>query len=105
MNQLAGSPNAGSTHKLIGAAQWFSIQSLRPLSGAASGRDQKEGASTMRIAVRLGIALLPFSWVWQTALAYDSADSIRCNGSLVTIGDTVEELVQACGEPVQRNGL
>lgn len=66
-------------------------------------RNQRERAEKMRIAPGFGIALLALPWVWQTALAYDSADSIRCNGSLVNIGDTVEDLMQACGEPLQRN--
>ena len=33
-----------------------------------------------------------------------NADSMECNGNLVSTGDTMQTVLQNCGEPTTRNG-
>lgn len=33
-----------------------------------------------------------------------NADSMQCNGNLISSGDTVQTVLQNCGEPTSRNG-
>jgi Protein of unknown function (DUF2845) len=39
-----------------------------------------------------------------TAAASASADSMECNGNLVSSGDSQETVLENCGEPTSRNG-
>jgi hypothetical protein len=33
-----------------------------------------------------------------------NADSMQCNGNVISSGDTVQTVLQNCGEPTSRNG-
>jgi Protein of unknown function (DUF2845) len=39
-----------------------------------------------------------------TAAASTSADSMQCDGNLVSTGDSQETVLENCGEPTSRNG-
>ena len=102
MNQLVGSPNPISAHMLLASASELANPGIAAIW---VGSDKMGTTSMNRIAFRFGIVLvLALAWAWQSASGYDSADAIRCSGDLVNIGDTVERLLDACGEPIQRDG-
>jgi hypothetical protein len=42
--------------------------------------------------------------LWLTAAASASADSMECDGNLVSSGDTQASVLENCGEPSSRNG-
>jgi len=50
-------------------------------------------SSAARIAALVAVLLLP---------AAAGADSLRCGSQLITEGDTIEEVLARCGEPVER---
>lgn len=66
--------------------------------GGSADIERGHSRSTMAIAT-LAVILLA-----SPAAAYDSADSIRCGGNLVKVGDSLEHLVESCGEPLRREG-
>ena len=39
-----------------------------------------------------------------TAVNSATADSMECNGNLVSSGDSQESVLESCGEPTSRNG-
>lgn len=42
--------------------------------------------------------------VWLTVATSAFADSMQCNGNLVSTGDTQATVLKNCGEPTSRNG-
>lgn len=54
----------------------------------------------MKTAIRTFVSSLACSLSWVAAAG--ATDSFRCGEALVQVGDTVESLLQKCGEPSQR---
>ena len=42
--------------------------------------------------------------LWLTTANTASADSMECNGNLISSGDSQKSVLESCGEPTSRNG-
>ena len=51
-------------------------------------------AATERLLLAMGIALLPCIAI---------ADTMRCGSALISEGDTIEKVLDQCGEPLRRS--
>jgi hypothetical protein len=54
--------------------------------------------------MRLTIMLIPIAAALQLFAPLALADSMYCNGTIVSSGDTQESVLNNCGEPTSRNG-
>lgn len=67
-----------------------------------NARSAESGKMKRRIPA--AVAALAFPFLASSVSAYESADSVRCGGNLITVGDPVERLLESCGQPLRRDG-